>query len=164
MTADRLTAGKTGNGLVDNRLENGGRQVFLGGSFVDEGLDICLGKYTTSGCDRVDRLVILGIFVQTGGICLDQRSHLVDKGTGTTGTDTVHTLFYVTVFKVDDLGILTTKFNGNVCLWCIVGQGSRDCDNLLDKINAQMLGKCQTAGTGDHRRYHDLAGAVKCFM
>ncbi len=41
VSADRFTAGKTGNGLVDNCLENGGRKVFLGCSVVDQRLDIC---------------------------------------------------------------------------------------------------------------------------
>ena len=42
VTADRFTAGKTGNGLVDNCLENGSGKVFLGCTVVDQRLDICL--------------------------------------------------------------------------------------------------------------------------
>ena len=44
VSADRFTAGKTGNGLVDNCLENGGRKVFLSCSVVDQWLDICFAK------------------------------------------------------------------------------------------------------------------------
>ena len=70
MTADRLTAGKTGNGLVDHRLENGSSKVFLCGTIVDQRLDIGFCKHAAAGCDRVKGLIIFGIFVQTGCICL----------------------------------------------------------------------------------------------
>ena len=54
MTADRLTACQTGDGLVYHSLENRSRQVFLGSTFVDQGLDIGLGKYTTAGGNGVE--------------------------------------------------------------------------------------------------------------
>ena len=69
------------------------------------------------------------------------------KEPGTACTDTVHTLFYVSVFEINDLGILTAKLDGNICLWCQLLQRSRNCNNLLGKRNAQMVGKGQTAGT-----------------
>ena len=65
MSADGLTAGKTGDGLVYHCLENGGRKVFLGSAVVDQRLNICFGKYTAAGCDGIEGLVIFGIFVQT---------------------------------------------------------------------------------------------------
>ena len=33
---DRLAAGQTADGLVDDRLEDGGGQVFLGRAFIDQ--------------------------------------------------------------------------------------------------------------------------------
>ena len=120
MTADRLTACQTGDGLVHHSLENRSRQVFLGSTFVDQRLDICLGKYTASGGDRINCLIILCVFVQSGCICLDEGCHLVDKRTCTTGTDTVHTLFHITALEINDLRILTAKLDSNIGLWCIV--------------------------------------------
>ena len=35
MTADRLTAGKTADRLIDHRLENGGGQILPGSPLVD---------------------------------------------------------------------------------------------------------------------------------
>ena len=35
MTADRLTAGKTADRLIDHCLENGGGQIFSGSAFID---------------------------------------------------------------------------------------------------------------------------------
>ena len=72
MTANRLAAGKTGNGLVYNCLENGSGKILLGGTIVDQRLDVSLGKYTAAGCDGIKRLVILRMFIQPGGICLKQ--------------------------------------------------------------------------------------------
>lgn len=47
MSADRFTTGKSTDRLIDNRLENRGRQIFASCTLIDERLDICLGKYTT---------------------------------------------------------------------------------------------------------------------
>ena len=40
MTADRFSAGKSADGLIDNCLENRSRQVFFGSTVVDQRLDI----------------------------------------------------------------------------------------------------------------------------
>ena len=68
--ADRLAAGQTADGLVDHRLENGCGQIFPCSSFIDERLDIGFCENAAAGRDRVDHLIIFGIFVQTGCICL----------------------------------------------------------------------------------------------
>ena len=120
MAADRFAAGQTADGLVDNCLENRSRQIFLGGTFVDQRLDIGFCKYAAAGGNRIDCLVIFGIFIQTGSVCLKQGSHLVNKRTGTAGTDAVHTLFDIAAFKINDLGILAAKLDGYICLWCIM--------------------------------------------
>ena len=91
--------------------------------------------------DRVDGLVILGVFIQTCRIRLDEGCHLVDKRTGTAGTDAVHTLLDIAALKIDDLGILTTELDGNIGLRCIMLQGSGHGDHFLDKRNTEMLGE-----------------------
>ena len=63
MAADRFTTGQAADGLVDHCLENGGRQVFLGSTLVDERLNIRLCKYTAAGCNGVQRPVMLCVFV-----------------------------------------------------------------------------------------------------
>ena len=67
---DGLAAGKAGNSLVHHRLENGGRQVRLGGALVDQRLDIRLGKDAAAGGDGVNLLVIGRLGVEPGGIGL----------------------------------------------------------------------------------------------
>ena len=70
MSTDRFAAGKSADGLVDHRLEDRCRQVFLGSSLVDEGLDVRLREYTAARSDGVERLIIFGILIQTGRVCL----------------------------------------------------------------------------------------------
>ena len=164
MSADGFTAGKTGDGLVHHCLENGSGKVFLGSTVIDQGLDICLGKYAAAGCDWVKCLVILRVFVQSGGVCLKQGCHLVDEGTGTACADSVHTLFNIAAFEVDDLGILAAKLDGYVSLGCNLLKGSGDCDNLLDKRNPKVIGKGKSAGTCDHRMEGKLSKLLVCFL
>ena len=63
VSADRLAAGETADGLVYHRLENRGGKVLAGRTVVDKRLDIGLCEYAAAGSDRVDRLVILCILI-----------------------------------------------------------------------------------------------------
>ena len=114
----------TRNGLVDNCLENRSRQVFFGSTVVDQRLDICLCKHTTSCSNRIKSLVIIRIFVQSRCICLKEGCHLINERTCTAGTDTVHTLFDIAAFKIDDLGIFSAELDCNIRLWCKLLQRS----------------------------------------
>ena len=60
MTADRLTACQTVYGLVHHSLKNRSGQVFLGSTFVDQGLDIGLGKYTAQASGIFMMMVVGG--------------------------------------------------------------------------------------------------------
>ena len=61
---------QTGDGLVDDRLKNRGCDILLACTLVEQRLDIRLREYAAAGSDRVDRLIILCIFIQTGSIRL----------------------------------------------------------------------------------------------
>ena len=150
MTADRFTAGQTTDGLVDDCLENRSRKVLLGSPLVDQGLDIGFGENAAAGGNGIKCFVIFCIFIQAGSVCLKERSHLVNEGAGTSGTDAVHTLFDISAFKINDLRILSAELDGDICLWCIMLQGSGYGNNLLNKRNTQVFGQGQSAGTGDH--------------
>ena len=160
MSTDRLSAGKTGNGLVYHCLKNGSRKIFFGSTFINQRLDVCFCKNTASGSDRIKGFVIPGIFIQACSICLQKGSHLINKGSCTSCTDPVHTLFNIAAFKINDLGILAAKLNGNVCLRRDLLKSSGNCNDLLDEWNLQMVGKCQTAGTSDHRMESQLSKLV----
>ena len=122
VSADRFAAGESADSLIHNGLENGRRKVFLGSSVVDQRLNVGLGEYTAAGRDGIKRLVMLCIFVQAGRICLQKRRHLVNKRACTASTDTIHPLFDITAFEIDDLGIFAAQFDGYVCLRSIVLQ------------------------------------------
>ena len=164
MSTDRLSTGKAGNCLIDYCLKDGRRKVFFGSTFVDQRLDVCFGKNTASGSNRIKGFVILGVFIQACSVCLQKGSHLVNKGSCTSCTDPVHTLFNIATFKINDLGVLTTKLNGNICLRCDLLKGSGNCDHLLDKRDLQVVGKGQTAGACDHRMESQFPKLVICFL
>ena len=89
-STDRLSAGKTGNGLIDHRLKDGCCQVRLGCALVDKGLNIRFGEHAAPSSNGVNLLILCGLLVQTLGIGLQECRHLIDKGACTTGADTVH--------------------------------------------------------------------------
>ena len=119
ISLDRLTTCKTGYSLVDDRLEYGCCKVWLCSSLIDKRLNVSFGKYTTSCGDRVYGIIILCIVVESCCVGLQKCSHLIYERTGTSGADTVHSLFD-SVCKIYDLGILTTKLYCNVGLWSVV--------------------------------------------
>ena len=91
-STDRLSAGKAGDRLVHDCLKNRCRKIRFGCPFIDQGLNICFRKYAAACCDRVDLLVLLSLSVQSGGIRLQQRCHLIDERAGSAGADPVHSL------------------------------------------------------------------------
>ena len=94
---------------------------------------------------------MLGVFIQTGCVCLQKSSHLVDEGTGSSGTDTVHTLLDVSVFEVYDLRVLAAELDSNIGLRSLELQGGRNGDDLLHERNINVLRESKTAGSGDDR-------------
>ena len=164
VAADRLSAGKAGDRLIDYRLENGRGKIFLGRALVDQRLDIRLGKYAAARRDGIKSFVILRVFVQTGSVRLQKRGHLVDKGTCSSGTDTVHTLFDIAALKIDDLGVLAAQLDRHVGLGRGFLESGGYCDNFLNKRNLQMVGKSKPAGSGDHRMESDFPQSVVCFL
>ena len=152
VSANRFTACETTDSLVDNCLKNGGSQIFSCSTVIDERLDIRLCKYTTSCSNSVKCFVILCVFVKTGSVCLKKRCHLVNKRTCTTGTDTIHTLFNIPTFKINDFSIFTTELNSYIGLRSVVLKSRGHSDDFLDERYTQMLGKSQSARSGDDRR------------
>ena len=164
MSTDRLTTGQTADGLVYHSLENGGSQVFLGSAFINQRLNVCFGKYTTSGCNGIERLVIFGIFVQTRCVSLQKRSHLIDERAGSSGADTVHTLLYIAAFKIDNFCILSSKFNCHICLWGQFFKRSGNCNDFLYKRNFQMIGKGQSSGACNDRCRRNFTQGMASFV
>ena len=164
MAADRLTAGQTADGLVDHCLENGRRQILLGRTVVDQGLNIRLGKYAAAGRDGIKRLVILRVFVQSGRIGLQKRSHLIDEGAGSSGTDAVHPLLHISIFKIDDLRILTAELDRHIRFRRQLLQGGGYGNHLLHEGYAQMVRKGQTAGTCDHGMQGQISKLLQALL
>jgi hypothetical protein len=145
VTADRLAAGKTGNSLVDDRLENRGSQILACRSLIDEWLYVCLGEDTAPCRDRIDRFVLSCVLIKTGRVRLKEISHLVDKRTCATGTDAIHTLLNISFFEVDYFRVFAAQFDSNVRFGAIGFQAGRDRDNFLYERHTEMLCQSQSA-------------------
>ena len=105
----------------------------------------------------------MGIGIESGGVCLQQRGHLVNKGAGASGADAVHALFHVPPFKINNFCILPAQLNGYVCLGGIVLQGCGYRDHFLYKGDAQVLGERQAARAGNHRGQQEAAQRILGF-
>ena len=145
VSPDGLAAGQSADGLVDHGLENRSGQVFLGGTVIDQRLNIGLGKYAAAGRDGIKRMIVLGVLIQTGGVRLQKRSHLVDEGTGTAGADTVHTLLHIAALEVNDFCVLTAKLYRHVGLGSCLLQSRRYSYDFLYEGYAQMVRQGQSA-------------------
>ena len=157
MAADRFAAGKTGDGLVYHCLKNRYRQIFLGRALIDQRLNVRLCKDSAACGDRVDRLIVFGVFVQSGRVRLQKRGHLINERAGSSGADAVHSLLDISILKVDDLRVLAAELDGNVSLGSLELQGGGDRDNLLHERNIDVLSQGKAAGPGDDRMNLDVS-------
>ena len=163
MAADRFSAGKAGDRLVDDSLENGCCKVFPCCALVDQRLNIGLCKHTASGSDRIDRMMAPRINIEAGGIRTEKVCHLVDKGPGSACADTVHTLFYISLLEINDLGILTAELDRDVSCGTSFLKACGDRDDLLYERYTQMLCERQSAGPGDRGGYFEIAQRIVGF-
>ena len=148
MTPDWFTAGKSRNCLGNNSLENGSGNILAAGTFVNERLNVRLGKNTAACGNRINCSCTAGKLVESRSICFKQSSHLVNEGTCTAGTSSVHTLFY-TALEICNLGIFTTKLDDNVSLGNDLADRSSCGNNFLNERNVKPLGNRKSTGTGN---------------
>ena len=157
--ADGLAAGKAGDGLVDDGLKNGGRQIGQRCALVDEGLDVRLGEHAAARGDGIELAIVRRGAVQTLGIRLQERGHLVDERAGAACADAIHALLQPAA-EVDDLRILTAQLNGDVRLRGNDLQAGGHGNDLLHKADVQGLAEVDGAGAGDLQA--QVAGTELC--
>ena len=156
VSADGATAGKTCNGLGCDRAEDRGREILMSGALVDQWLDIRFREDTAARGDRVKLSVCFGQRVQSRGVGVEQRGHLVDEGSGSTRTGSVHSLFGGGV-KVGEFCIFAAQFDDDVDFWVESLSGFRSGDDFLDEGDAHCAGCRQAARAGD-RCLNDQSG------
>ena len=156
VSADGATAGKTCNGLGCDRAEDRGRKVLVRSALVDQWLDIRFREDTAARGDRVELSVRFGQRVQSRGVGVEQRGHLVNEGTGSTRTGSVHSLLRRGV-QIGELGVFAAQLNNDVHFWVESLSGFRSRDNFLNKGDAHCSGCRQSARAGD-RSLDDQSG------
>ncbi len=144
VSTDRLTARKTGNCLRNNGLKNRSRNILPSGSLVNQRLHIGLRKDTAPGRNRVNGGGTLCKLIQPGSIGLKQSSHLINEGTRTTCTGTIHPLLH-TAAEIRNLRILAAKLNHHIGLGNQLANRRSGRHNLLNKRNIQPLRNGKTS-------------------
>ena len=148
VSADGATAGQSRNGLGCDRAEDRGRKVLVRGALVDQWLDIRFREDTAARGDRVELSVRFSQRVQSRSIGVEQSCHLVNEGTGSTRTGSVHSLLRRGV-QVGELGVFTTQFDDNVHFWVQSLSGFCSRDNFLNEGDPHCASCRQAARTGD---------------
>ena len=149
-SADRAPARQACDGLGGDGVEDGGGQVLVGGTLVDEGLDVGLGEDAAARGDRVELGVAGRQLAEAGGVRVQEGRHLVDEGTGATRAGAVHTLLGGGV-QVGELGVLAAQFDDDVDFGVEALGGLGPGDDFLDKGDAHGAGGRQAAGAGNGR-------------
>ena len=155
---NRASGSQTSDGLRGHCSKDGGGQIGLGRTIVDERLQIGFGEHTTTRSDRIQVLVALGHLVKACGVSVKQRGHLVNERAGTTCARTVHALFG-RGFQVGDFGVLAAELDDDIGLRVFLVDCLGFGDDLLNERHMQIVSKRQTAGTGDRQANRFVAAS-----
>ena len=143
------------DGLVDDRLQDRGSDIFFRYSVIHQSLHVGFGEHTAPGGDGVDGPAVFGHFVQAGRISVQQGRHVVDERAGAAGADSVHALFHRRT-EVGDLGVLAAQFDRRVGVGNQVADGGGGSDHFLDEGEAERLGDADAGGPGHDDRQQFL--------
>ena len=97
------------------------------------------------------------IIIEAGSVRLEQGRHLVNKRTGASRTDSVHSLVDASG-EINNFCVLTAQLDGHIGLRREVLKRRGHGHYLLDKGNLQMGGEGEPSGTGYNRDYLNGAG------
>ena len=148
VAADGTAARQARDGLGHDGLEDGGSHVLGAGAFVEQRLDVGLGKDAAAAGNGIDGGGVGREFVKAASVGVQQSGHLVDEGARAAGAGAVHALLD-TVVEVDDLRVLAAQLDGDV------GFGDEGLhrrlrrDDLLHESDIEPLGQKQAARSGD---------------
>ena len=111
----------------------------MGGTLVDEGLDVGLGEDAAARGDRVELGVTGRQLAQARGVRVQEGRHLVDERAGSARARAVHALLGSGV-QVGELGVLAAQLDDDVDLGveALGGLGARD--DLLDEGDTHGAG------------------------
>ena len=158
VAADGLAAGQTADGLVDDGLKDRGGDIFFCGALIEQRLNIGFGENAAAGSDGIDHFVILRQLVKAGGVGLEQKRHLIDKGAGSAGAGAVHPLFRRAA-EIGDLGVFTAEFDHNIGFGYEGFHRFGASDYFLNEIHMKMIRKAQPSGTGNGHFHIDITDA-----
>ena len=148
VAADGTAARQARDGLGHDGLEDGSGHVLGAGAFVEQRLDVGLGKDAAAAGDWIDGGGVGRELVEAAGVGVQQSGHLVDERASAAGAGAVHALLDAVV-EVDDLGVLAAQLDGDIGGRDKGLDGTLAGDDLLDKLQVEPLGQQQAARAGN---------------
>ena len=131
---------EAGDGLVDDRLKNRGRDILLACALVEQRLDVRLGEHAAARSDGVDALRALREMVKLGRGNVEQYRHLKSMNAPkAAGAGTVHALFQLTGQK-DDLRVLAAELDDDVGRRHVHADRLARSKDLLNEVDVRRLG------------------------
>ena len=128
--------------LVDDRLENGRRDVRLRRALVEKGLDVRLGKHAAAGGDGIGLFRLHGERVHLVHGDVEEGRHLVDERSRAPRAAAVHALFGAARDE-DDLRVFAAEFHGDIRVGIVFADGDERRLHLLYKGDPALLGEPQ---------------------
>ena len=150
LSAERTAAGEAGNGLIDHRLEDRGRDILLRGAFVEQGLNVRLGENAAPGGNGIDLLRFGGQPAEACRIGGKKSRHAVDEGARPAGAGAVHALIHA-VFQVGHLFILAAQLDDGVRFGIEGAYGLSLREDLLIEGQLHEAGQTHAAASGNGR-------------
>ena len=148
VAADGTAACQARDGLGHDSLEDGGGHVLGAGAFVEQRLDVGLGKDAAAAGDGIDGGGVGRELVEAARVGVQQSGHLIDERARAAGAGAVHALLDA-VIEVDDLGVLAAQLDGDISGRDEGLDGTLAGDDLLDKLQVEPLGQQQAARAGN---------------
>ncbi len=106
VSADRLSAGESAYGLINDRLEDRSRDVASFRAVVKQRLNVAFRENAAAGGYRVNGGVLFGELVEPLYVRVEQRRHLVDERARAARAASVHALLQ-TAREICNLRVLT---------------------------------------------------------
>lgn len=113
LAPDFPPAGQTADHLIHNSLKNGGGNIFLGASLVEQGQNVGFGEYAAAGGDGIKLMMVDGQSVEALRVGIEKGRHLIDEGPGAARAGFVHALFH-SAGEECDFGVLPSQLYGDV--------------------------------------------------
>ena len=156
VSANRSPVRQPGNGLGRHRVEHRSGDVLVGGTLVQQGLNIGFGENPAARSDGIKRGGVGSQGIHPRRVSFQQGGHLVDKRPGSSRATAVHALFRSGV-QVGEFRVFAAQLDNHVGLRVKHSHRLSFRNHFLSKVHLHGFGDGQPARTGDGGGNSDFA-------